>query len=102
MMAGDFNMGEAMNEVRLSVQGRLRDERRRSRSDIITHPAVGRPATKEERRAKYLELRDPPTFEAALDEQGAKWGLKPGAISRDVVEFFAQEHNEFMKEQGNA
>ena len=94
------NFGEEFNKIRIRTIERLTEERRHSRRDLVVHPAVGHKVTKQERRMTYLKMAtDPLFFQAKLDEQRDKWKLKPPVEPRNVLEFFAEEHKVFQKEQ---
>ena len=94
------NFGEEFNKIRRNVIVRLVEERKRSREDLVLHPAVGHEVTKKERRMKYLSLMtDPLALGAALDEEADRWKLKPNVMPRNVIDFLVTEHKAFQKEK---
>lgn len=55
-----------------------------------------KPVPREVRRREYLQrLHDPALIEAMIDQETARFKLRPGQLPRNVVDYLLEGHREF-------
>ena len=89
-------VGDAMKDARKNFMEKFL---RPMRAEFVNRPLLGERVSKDDRRARFLQLRNDPVLLASeRDFLAERYKVPEGMISRRLVDYLAAGEREFGKE----